>query len=140
MPCPPVTMDTLDLAELDRPLLYIRLHGVQGQPYLYGDDWTTALSAEQIGGVSLPRSLVFLEGCYGLQFAEAFLTAGALAVIGCDEPTFGRRWFPGPSSIIGRKWLLSVRAGKSAGEALSLAIGRRAAQWKIAGNEKARLT
>lgn len=138
--CPPVTMANLDTGEMAKPLLYIRLHGMPGQPYLYGDDFITALSREQVCAQTLPRSLVFLEGCYGMQFAKAFLEAGASVVIGSYDPTMGKRWFPGGSTKIGLKWLALVRMGMNAGEALSRATaGDPRAQWMIAGNRKERL-
>jgi hypothetical protein len=138
--CPPVTMETLDTGKLVAPLLYIRLHGLPGQSYLYGDDWINALSAEQVRSIKLPGSLVFLEGCYGLEFAGAFLEAGARAVAGSDEPTYGRRFFLGPSSLIGRRWLEAVQHGAEIGAALARAVGKpKTGLWRIAGNEKARL-
>ena len=104
-------------------LIYIRLHGFQDQPYLYGDPgFPTALTARQVREMELPGSLVFLEGCYGYQFGRAFVDAGARAVVGCDRPTWGRRWRMGPSSVVGREWLRQIRQGRHYTRALEAAL------------------
>lgn len=135
--CPPVTADTLDIRRLADRIIYIRLHGVPGQPYLYGDGWQTALSAEQVRGLKLPFPMVFLEGCYGALFAQAFLEAGAVAVVGSDTQTIGKRLAIGESSKIGRAWLKEVRSGRNAAEALAKAGAGE--NWRVVGNKEARL-
>lgn len=141
MTCPPLDISTLDTRDLVADVVYLRLHGLPEQPFLYGDNWTTAISAEQVAQGDFNRSLVFLEGCYGIYMSEAFLRAGALAVVGSAEITYGKRWFLGPSSKIGRRWLQNVRVGMTAGAALAEATKREksAYKWRVAGNGKARL-
>ena len=136
--CPPVTAETLDTARLVDRLIYLRLHGIPGQPYLYGDNWQTAISAEQVRSLRLPGSLVFLEGCYGALFAQAFLDAGALAVAGSNQATYGKRMFMGASSKIGKAWLKEVLNGHSAGDALGKANAGN--NWNVVGDKEARLT
>ncbi|RJX17535.1 MAG: hypothetical protein C4575_12900 [Desulforudis sp.] len=136
--CPPVTAENFDTNRLVERLIYIRLHGIPDQPYLYGDNWLTALSADQVRSVRLPSSLVFLEGCYGALFAQAFIDAGALAVAGSSEQTIGKRLAIGPSSTVGQRWLWSVLRGKSAGEALARAGAGE--NWSVIGDKEARLT
>ncbi len=135
--CPPVTAETLDLSLLRQPLVYIRLHGMPGQPYLYGDDWQTALSLDQLQSVSLPGSLVFLEGCYGALLSSAFIAAGASAVIGSTQATVGKRYFLGVSSKIGRAWLAAIQRGDTAETALIKSGADNS--WNVFGDPKARL-
>lgn len=120
MTSPPVVMGSLDLTKLEgHEMLYIRLHGVEGQPYLYGDPgWVTAISVKQIERLNLAGCEVFLEGCFGAQFAEAFKKAGALAVVGSDRPTFGKRYTLGPSSQVGRRYIDLRKQGEHPNEAL----------------------
>lgn len=121
------------------PLVYLRLHGLPDQPYLYGDDWQTALAGSAVLGGDFDKSLVFLEGCYGLEMAGAFLGAGAAAVVGSDRPTFGRRWRIGPSSRVGRAWIRAIKRGATAGEALDKALGGTRLGWALIGNTNARI-
>lgn len=141
--CPPVNAVTLDMEWLKAPVIYLRLHGVEGQPYLYGDHMETAVSARQIRGADLGGSLVFLEGCYGLQMADAFLKAGSLAVVGRDRPTGGRRMLLGSGARIGRAWLQGIKRGMTCEEALKCALSKIGQKhrpgWAIAGNKQARL-
>ena len=120
--CPELTAETLDIDNLIAPIVYLRLHGMPDQPFLYGDSWQTALAAHQVKGADFSGSLVFLEGCYGDTMGQAFLAAGARAVVGSTGTTYGRRWRLGPSSIVGRAWLKMVRRGFKAGDALVYAL------------------
>lgn len=132
-----MTVETLDTAQLVDRMVYIRLHGLPDQPYLYGDNWQTALSADQVRSVKLPGSLVFLEGCYGALCADAFIQAGALAVVGSDTQTYGKRLFLGPSSKIGQTWLEAINKGHTVDKALELAQAGN--NWRVVGNKEARI-
>jgi hypothetical protein len=119
---PPLAADSLSIEALYAPIVYIRLHGMPGQPYLYGDPGLiTALSAKQVIKANFNESDVFLEGCYGDMMADAFLCAGARSVSGSRAPTWGRRWRLGPSSIVGREWLHQILSGKSPETAMQIA-------------------
>lgn len=139
--CPPYHAGNINPEMLRAPLLYVRLHGVPDQPYLYGDNWLTALTIGQVERLQLPASLVFLEGCYGAGMAEAFLAGGARAVVGSDRATYGRRIRLGPAQQIGRAWLRAIRHGATAGTALAAALrtinNDYRAGWDIAGNSEA---
>ena len=140
---PPVTAETLDLTRITAPVVYIRLHGFPGQPYLYGDPGLmTALTAEQVKAWDFTGSLVFLDGCYGIGFAGAFLTAGAVAVAGADRVTWGRKWRLGPAQIVGQGWLKALSRGETAGDALETALkevkSRDARGWTIQGDQGAK--
>lgn len=141
--CPPLTAEAIQPAQLHAPLLYIRLHGLPDQPFLYGDGWQTALAATWVAALKLPASLVFLEGCYGAQLAEAFMAGGARAVVGNNQPTFGRRLRLGPAQQIGRAWLRQLRLGWPV--SLALRAAQRVAPleyregWRVYGDLEATL-
>lgn len=135
--CPPTTYATLNLDSLKAPIVHLRLHGMPNQPYLYGDNWLTALSAEQVRNADFSGCTVFLEGCYGLGMAKAFLQAGALSVVGSSQPTFGKRLFLGPSSKMARAWIRAVTGGMTAQGALQIALektGQSAQEWAAIDN------
>ena len=141
---PPLTAGDIDMAQLKAPIIYIRLHGLPGQPFFYGDPGrATALSASQVRATDFAGSLVFLEGCYGAEMAEAFLDAGARAVTGSGDATWGRAYRLGPSSKVGRAWLQSVRRGEPVRAALKAALNtvkipyRHA--WAVQGDAGAKL-
>jgi hypothetical protein len=63
--CPPTTMATFDPRELKgRDFVLFKLHGLEGQPYWYGDDFTTALSAGQLAQADLQGAVVFVANCW----------------------------------------------------------------------------
>ena len=131
MTSPPLTSQTLDVSALKAKLVYIRLHGVDGQPFLYGDPgMMTALSADQIENADFEGCHIFLEGCNGDELASAFLAAGALSVTGSSEPTYGRRWHTGPSSVLGREWITNMRLGYGAEKSLEEARNLVPAKYK----------
>lgn len=142
--CPALTAKTLDLNSLRAPLLYLRLHGIPGAPALYGDNGLPALAIEQAEAMALPGSLVFLEGCWGGAFADAFLASGAVAVVGASASTWGRRWMLGPSSVVGREWLRMWRGGATVSEALNIAVQQiepeQRKKWRVYGDRGARRT
>lgn len=122
--CPPLDATSINPLDLVARIIYIRLHGISGQPYLYGDGLITALTAKQVAALNLAGALVFLEGCHSQTMAQAFLAAGAASVTGCEAATFGRRLLLGPSSVVGRAWLRAVQAGKSAQDGLKNGLAR----------------
>jgi len=90
---PPWTLASLVPGRLARAdLLYIKLHGLPGQPFWYGDEWVTALSAEMVREIDLTECTVFVANCHlfeqradGIQpspMLEALRDAGARAVVG----------------------------------------------------------
>ncbi len=126
------------LSPIDRPLdklleaevIYIRLHGLGDQPYLYGDPGLpTALSAEQVRRTELAGQAIFLEGCYIAQIADAFMAAGAKTVVGNRGITWGRRFFLGPAQIVGRAWLRTFKITRSPKQALRSALNEVTDKW-----------
>jgi hypothetical protein len=73
--------------------IYFKLHGMVGQPFWYGDDWLTAITAEQIQSADLTRAIVFVANCntwhptrpdspeHQAPMLWALLQAGARAVV-----------------------------------------------------------
>ncbi len=141
---PPLTAATLQPDQFEADVIYIRLHGLNGQPFMYGDPgYFTALSIEQMRGFQLPGSLVFLEGCYGAEFAQAFLSAGARAAVGNSNPTWGKRWFLGPAERIGKRWIKLLKLGYSVEVALAAATAvvrpPHSLGWSLMGQREATL-
>mgnify|MGYP001375665810 CR=1 FL=1 len=63
--CPPTTMETFDLTSLSgRDFVWFKLHGIEHQPYWYGDHHTTALSARQLAQADLEGAVVFVSNCW----------------------------------------------------------------------------
>jgi len=106
-------------------IVYIRLHAVPSNNYLYGEAFITAMSFDQIAFAPeecFSDSVIFLEGCYGMEISEAFFKAGAKAVIGNIGPTYGHPLRRGPSSVVGYSWLRNYRRTKDYKLSLERAI------------------
>ena len=135
MTSPPWALGGLGrLDRLSADLVYLRLHGLPDQPYLYGDPgWPTAISFDEIR--KAPKklfrdSVIFLEGCFGGRISSAFLDAGARCVVGSRLVTWGRRYRLGPSSIVGRGFVKKTREGAPPEIALHEALGTVPAQFR----------
>lgn len=66
---PPLTLATFDPGVLSclqesTALLYVALHGMPGQPYLYGDDLVTALHVDAFRDLDLSACVVFASSCH----------------------------------------------------------------------------
>lgn len=121
---PPGRADTFDPALLQgRDLIYVCLHGLPNQPYLYGDKFETALSAEQIRTVNLGGAVVYMAGCYGGggPIADAFSEAGAVCVVGDRDLTWAGTWLPLGSNRLGRLFVRRLRAGDGPDDAFERA-------------------
>ena len=83
--CPPIHAACIAPRNLERyDLLYLMLHGMPDQPYLYGDRWETALSAETVRSANLTGSVVYSGACHLAEspMLQAFLAAGAVVIGG----------------------------------------------------------
>lgn len=87
--------------------IYIDLHGEPGETYLYGDDGAKALSLHTVRKSWVQGAVVFLTTCYLPEtgFVEAFLDAGASAVIGGAGSNWGGRRWPHGAQHLGRLFL-----------------------------------
>lgn len=126
---PPLTMSSFAPSVISgAALLYVCLHGLPGQPYWYGSDWATVVSAEQIRGARLDGAIVYLAGCYGQgPMTDALLAAGAAAVVGDEDSTWAGYVLPTGSNALGRRFVRHLKAGLSAGAALDRARAEYAA-------------
>lgn len=105
-----------------RDLIYVCLHGLAGQPYLYGDRFETAISADQIRGLNLGGAVVYMAGCFGDgPVADAFLEAGSSAIVGDRDTTWAGTWLPLGSNRLGRLFVRGMRQGGSADDAYRFA-------------------
>lgn len=149
---PPMVADKADSSYLDpsrlsADILYLRLHGSEGQPYLYGDPgWVTALTVADVlrcADEVFRDTIVFLEGCFGENFSDAFIDRGAKSVVGTDRITYGRPFSLGHSGRVGRTWLKNIRRGRTVSEALERGLRKTRKPynqgWLVYGNESAKL-
>lgn len=90
---PPIDVELISPARFEGyDFIYFKLHGLPGQPYWYGDYWTTAISADQVRKTRLDDTVVFAACCHLYQgkpghyqpgpMLTALLSAGARAVVG----------------------------------------------------------
>lgn len=145
--CPPLTAETFDYDLLaEASLAYVALHGIPGQPYLYGDGWLTALSVAGVAEApEMPGLIVFLEGCFGAEtgMPEAFLERGAAAVVASTAETEDRTVGLGPAGRLGRDFVRGLRRGLTAGDSLARAKAKAtagtAAKFCLFGNGQAKI-
>lgn len=115
-------------------VLYLRLHGLPKQPYLYGDAWQTALSFQGISQADWRGAVVFLEGCYGIGAMRAFFDGGASVVIGNSGTTIGYRYRLGEAQMVGREFLRGLAAGHTPFDAYMTATRKGHKGWVFAGD------
>lgn len=123
--CPKLTHETFPyerLAQAD--IVYFRLHGLDGQPFLYGEGFvrgTHVAFSNAIFDAShvwmKPNSKVFLEGCFNALTGapEVFLQAGADEVIAASSKTWNGKFKPGPAAKLGLEALQAwIGSGENA--------------------------
>jgi hypothetical protein len=123
-------------------LLYFKLHGLPGQPYWYGDNWTTALSAEQIRTANLHGSVIFVANCNlwlskpgdprkNAPILLALLQAGARAVVGGSGKNYAKADQPFAADQLGRLFTRALHHGLTPPSAFKLARTTFEVQTKI---------
>lgn len=101
---PPLTIETFR-PDMISPcnLLYIKLHGLPGQKFLYGTNLITAVSAEQIRQCNLKETIVFAATCFfpesGLM--PAFFDAGVTAIIAGRGENYADRTVVAGADLLG---------------------------------------
>jgi len=88
-----MTLDTFNPALLEgRDLLYFALHGLPDQPFWYGDDYLTAISAQAFDGLSLRKTVVFVACCHFTDspFLPALQACSPRALIAGSGENFAR--------------------------------------------------
>jgi len=139
--CPPLTDETFDPSLLQgRDFVWFKLHGRRNERYWYGDNWTTALSADRIASADLRGAVVFVSNCWLYQghtgrevpgpMMIALIQAGAKAVIGGGGPNYARDDRVAGSDLLGLYVRFFLNLGLSAkrafnGAQIRLAIARR---------------
>jgi len=98
---PPVNIKTFDPHSLEGyDFIYFKLHGLPNQPFWYGDNWLTTLSANQLSQADLSETTIFVANChlYTILNAKlvpstmllALLHSNAAAVVGGPDINFAR--------------------------------------------------
>lgn len=149
---PPVAAKDLDLTKAaDADIVYLNLHGFEGQPHYYGQrDGTigpTALTAEQALRHKWRGVTVFAEVCYsaangGGPIARAFLSRGA-AFVGSTTEAYGRlrmTWWDGEADRL--MWLFRHAHDREPDPAKALTIAKRwlhITSWPLDDDDRATL-
>ena len=69
---PPVDVESFCSLEVaGRGFYYFKLHGLSGESFWYGDDWVTAVGADQIRALDLEGAVVFAANCYLYEYDPA---------------------------------------------------------------------
>lgn len=139
---PPVTEETFPYEEMaEADLVYLSLHGIVKQQYLYGDGLVTAFSAKRMLKL-LKRPIIVLEGCEARNtpIPDTFLNRGARVVLADADESIGRKYTPGPSGKLGSDFVRMLKKGRSADDALKFAkVGKKETGYALVGDGKAKL-
>lgn len=127
---PPLRADSFEPAVLGSGtgsrLVYVCLHGLPGQPYWYGDDWSTAITAEQVRACDMSGAVVYLAGCFGQgPMTDALIDAGARAVVGSAAEVWGGYVFPTGTNARGRAFVRAMQRGCNVYESVLMAQATR---------------
>ena len=98
---PPMTLESFCAGDsarsasvllVGRDLLYFALHGIEGEPYWYGDDYITALSTDAFVSLDLSHTVVFVACCHftNSPFLPAILACRPKALIAGAGKNFTR--------------------------------------------------
>ncbi len=122
-----MTLDTFKPGALDGyEFYYFKLHGLAGQPYWYGDNWVTALSADQVREARMDGAVVFVANCYlpDSPMLAALLSNGARAVIGGAGQNYARSNTVDGADLLGLWVRRGLQFGLSVEKALQLGKSR----------------
>jgi hypothetical protein len=117
-------LHTLDPARFqDAGFLYLKLHGFEGQPYLYGDDYATALTCDQIASLDLSNTVVFSACCFFLDspWPDAFQAANVKALVAGHGQNYARAFEVAGADHLGRLFRLFTTTRMHPTKALKLA-------------------
>ena len=122
---PPIFLESFDPKALDgAELVFFKLHGLEGQPYWYGDGGATACSADQLALARLAGALVFAANCWGghdSPMVQALMSAGAACVVTGEGLNYAGITRLDGADTIGYVWRRLIQRGYPAGNALFLA-------------------
>jgi len=130
--CPPLTDETFDPSLLQgRDFVWLKLHGRRNERYWYGDNWTTALSADGLARAHLQSAVVFVSNCWLYQghpgrevpgpMMLALIHAGATSIIGGAGPNYARHDRIAGSDLLGLYIRYFLKLGCTARHAFAFA-------------------
>ncbi len=107
-------------------LLYVHLHGIDRQPYWYGDGFQTAVSAEQIKACHLQNMIAFVANCFGSdsRMIQALFSAGVQTIVAGPGTNYTVVNRVRGADLLGRYFIDALRAGQSPLGALAIAKTR----------------
>jgi hypothetical protein len=111
-------------------LLYVHLHGIDKQPYWYGDGFQTAISADLIMGCHLAGAIAFVANCFGSdsRMVEALFEAGAQAVVAGPGTNYTVVRRVRGADLLGKQFISALRLGQ--GPAQALASAKSKIRWR----------
>jgi len=112
--------------------IYLDLHGAIEVDYLYGDKGTRALSLATVRKSWVDGAVVFLTSCWlpDTGFVDAFLDAGASAVIGGPGANWGGRYWPQGAQLLALYFLELYAKGDIPIE-YALKVAKHRLRWDI---------
>ncbi len=135
---PPVDVQLFDGLQVEGyDFYYLKLHGLIGQAFWYGDDWLTTVRADQIRALDLEGAVVFAANCYlyeydpsgrsvqpwGAMF-QALCSTGARAVVGGGGKNFGALRRVTGADYLGMAFRQAYKLGFSPARAFAFARAR----------------
>lgn len=122
--CPPMTLAHFHPGILaNRDLLYFGLHGIEDQPFWYGNDFTTAMDVNAFDGLDLSDTVVFVAGCHFTHtpFLDAIQACNPRFVVGGEGPNYTRGHSLVGPHLLGYLFVRSLNCGLTPRSALALA-------------------
>lgn len=113
-------------------VLYVNLHGLEGQPYWYSDGYVTALSARVLAeeDLMLRGVIAFASCCFGVDadgapgpMVQALLDAGCSAVVAGDGLNYGGDRRARGADVLGQWFVRALGMGWTARRAFDAARG-----------------
>lgn len=135
---PPVDVESFDSLQVaGRAFYYFNLHGLPMQSFWYGDDWLTAVSADQIRALDLEGAVVFAANCYLYEYDplgrgtqpwgpmfQALCDTGARAVVGGGGKNWGAPHKVTGADYLGMAFRQAFKMGLSPARAFAVARAR----------------
>lgn len=132
---PPVDLELISPAQFEGyDFIYFKLHGLPGQPYWYGDFWTTAISADQVRKMTLDNTIIFAACCHLYQgepghyrpgpMLTALLSAGARAIVGGPGINYAKGYALYGADVLGHAFRIFTGLKFQPTTALRLALAR----------------
>lgn len=132
---PPLNRETFKPEMIEGfDFLYVKLHGLPGQSFWYGDNWVTAMDADQLRAADLKGTGVFVANCYLFEsvggraipgkMLGALLDAGARFVVGGPGQNWALKSRVFGADLLGMIFRIGLQRGWGAPTALGAAKHR----------------